>query len=49
MVEPPQITTPPEPEEPEEPEAVVPIKINAVEFDANGGSFSDDSELITLP
>lgn len=49
VVEPPQITTSPEPEEPEEPEAVVPIKITAVEFDANGGSFSDGSELITLP
>lgn len=49
VVEPPQITTPPEPEEPEEPEAVVPIKITAVEFDANGGSFSDGSDLITLP
>ena len=49
VVESPQITTPPEPEEPEEPEVEVPIKITAVEFDANGGSFSDGSELITLP
>lgn len=50
VVEPPQITTPPETEpEPEKPVPENPIKITRVEFDANGGSFSDGSELITLP
>lgn len=50
VVETPQITTPPETEpEPEKPVPENPIKITAVEFDANGGSFSDGSELITLP
>lgn len=45
VVETPPNTTPPE----QEPEPVDPIKITVVEFDANGGSFSDGSELITLP
>lgn len=50
VVEPPQITTPPEQEpEPEKPVPENPIKITRVEFDANGGSFSDGTELITLP
>lgn len=50
VVETPQITTPPETEpEPEKPVPEDPIKITRVEFDANGGSFSDGSELITLP
>lgn len=50
VVETPQITTPPETEpEPEKPVPENPIKITRVEFDANGGSFSDGSELITLP
>lgn len=50
VVETPQITTPPETEpEPEKPVPEDPIKITRVEFDANGGSFSDGTELITLP